>query len=67
MRNLVSGLALGFALGLLLSSTASALDGEGMPGVELSLAAVLLGGIVAEVLRVRRAEAQERAKAPLDA
>lgn len=67
MQNLVSGLALGFALGLLLSSAASALDGEGMPWVELSLAAVLLGGIAAEVLRVRRAEAQERAKAPLDA
>lgn len=63
MRNLMSGLALGLALGLLLSSTARELDGGGVPGVELTLAAVLLVGIVAEVLRVRRAGPGERSDA----
>lgn len=67
MRNLRTGLALGFALGLLLSMVARRLDGGGVPGVELTLSAVLLAGILAEVLRVRRAEVLARAKTAADA
>lgn len=63
MRNLTTGLALGFALGLLLSAAASDIDGGEVPVIRLILAAVLLVGIVFEILRVRRVERSERSEA----
>lgn len=54
MRNLATGLALGFALGLLLSSVADVLDGGGFPTLRLILSGILVVGIVFEIARVRK-------------
>ena len=56
MRNLITGLALGFALGLVLSGVADALDGGGVPVVRLIFSIILVVGIVLEISRVRKSE-----------
>lgn len=63
MRNLTTGLVLGFVLGLLLSGVADALDGGGFPVLNLILSMVLIIGIVAEILRVRKSESAIQVKA----
>ncbi|GAA1311057.1 hypothetical protein GCM10009591_20860 [Brachybacterium tyrofermentans] len=62
MSNLKNGLVLGFAFGILLSAAAYSLDSGETPVIRLLLAAVLLVGIVFEILRVRRVERSERSE-----
>ncbi|MGO1979091.1 hypothetical protein [Brachybacterium tyrofermentans] len=62
MQRLTTGLALGFAFGILLSGLAYALDSGETPVIRLLLVGVLLLGIVLEILRVRRVESREESR-----
>lgn len=58
MRNLISGLTLGFGIALALSAAVGDLNGGNTPFISLGLAAILAVGIIVEILRVRRVESR---------
>lgn len=58
MRNLLTGLALGFGFGVVLSAAVADLNGSGAPFIRFGLAAILAVGIIVEILRVLRVESR---------